>query len=272
VVIGGGPTGVELAGMLPDITRFAFAGEFRRIDPGRTRVVLIEGGDRLLPTFAPSASARARADLASLGVDVRLDARVTRVEPDAVYLGADRIPAAGIFWAAGNSASTLGRSLGVPLDRTGRVLVEGDLSIPGHPEVFVIGDLAAVPLPDGGWVPGVAPAAAQMGAVAAENVVRTLRNEARRTFVYRDRGQLATIGRRRAVAQFGRRVFTGAPAWFLWLFVHVLYLAGFRNRLAVLIEWAYAYLTYRRGARLITQDAASLSETRARHGDVRHSA
>jgi NADH:quinone reductase (non-electrogenic) len=271
VIIGGGPTGVELAGMLPDITRFAFPGEFRRIDPGRTRVVLIEGGDRLLPTFAPSASARALADLASLGVEVRLDARVTRVEADAVYLDAERIPADGIFWAAGNSASALGRTLGVPVDRAGRVLVEGDLSIPGHPEVFVVGDLAAVPLPGGGWVPGVAPAATQMGAVAAENVKRTLRGEARQVFTYRDRGQLATIGRRRAVAQFGRRVFTGAPAWFLWLFVHILYLAGFRNRLAVLIEWAYAYLTYRRGARLITQDAASLFETRARD-EVRRSA
>ena len=271
-VIGGGPTGVELAGMLPDITRFAFPGEFRRIDPRRTRVLLIEGGPRLLPTFAPSASARAHADLASLGVEVRLSARVTRVDADAVYLGAERIPADGIFWAAGNSASPLGGTLGAPVERDGRVLVNADLSIPGHPEVFVIGDLAAVPSPGGGWVPGVAPAATQMGAVAAENIMHTLRGEPRRIFVYRDRGQLATIGRRRAIAQFGRRVIAGAPAWFLWLFVHILYLAGFRNRLAVLMEWGYAYLTYRRGARLISEDAASLTASRANRDDTRRSA
>ena len=272
VVIGGGPTGVELAGMLPDITRFAFPGEFRRVDPARTRVLLLEGGPRLLPTFAASASARALEDLVALGVEVRLSTRVTRVDADAVYLDAERVAADGIFWAAGNSASPLGRTLGVPLDRTGRVVVEPDLSVPGHPEVFVVGDLAAAALPDGGFAPGVAPAATQMGAVAADNIIRTLRGEPRRAFVYHDRGQLATIGRRRAVAQFGRRVISGAPAWFLWLFVHILYLAGFRNRLAVLIEWGYAYLTYGRGARLITEDAVKLSEAHGRGEPARRSA
>jgi NADH dehydrogenase len=264
VVIGGGPTGVELAGMLPDITRLAFPDEFRHIDTRRTRILLIEGGPRLLPTFLPSASAQTRDDLAALGVEVRVQAQVTRVEADAVYLGDERIAADAVFWAAGNSASPLGRTLGVPVDRAGRVLVEPDLSVPGHAEVFVIGDLAAVPLAGGGFVPGVAPAATQMGAVAADNVLRTLRGEPRRRFEYRDRGQLATIGRRKAVAQFGRRFVTGLPAWLLWLFVHVLYLAGFRNRLTVLIEWAYAYLTYKRGARLITEDAARLAELRAK--------
>jgi len=264
VVVGGGPTGVELAGMLPDITRFAFRGEFRRIDTRRTRVVLLEGGARLLPTFLPSLSARALDDLVALGVEVRLQAKVTRVEADAVCLGSERLAADAVFWAAGNSASPLGRTLGVDVDQSGRVLVEPDLSIPGHPDVFVIGDLAAVPLAAGGFVPGVAPAATQMGAVAADNIARTLRGEARRRFEYRDRGQLATIGRRKAVAQFGRRVVTGAPAWLLWLFVHILYLAGFRNRLTVLIEWAYAYLTYKRGARLIAEDAAWLADARAK--------
>jgi len=263
-VIGGGPTGVELAGMLPDITRFAFPDEFRRIDTRRTRVLLLEGGARLLPTFLPSLSAHALADLGALGVEVRLQAKVTRVDADAVYLDSERIAADGVFWAAGNSASPLGRTLGVALDRMGRVLVEPDLSVPGYADVFVIGDLAAVPLAGGGFVPGVAPAATQMGAIAADNILRTVRGETRRRFEYHDRGQLATIGRRKAVAQFGRHVVTGGPAWLLWLFVHILYLAGFRNRLTVLIEWAYAYLTYKRGARLIAEDVTALTEARAK--------
>ena len=272
VVIGGGPTGVELAGMLPDVTRFAFPEEFRRIDTRRTRVLLIEGGPRLLPTFAASASTRALADLTALGVDVRLDAKVTGVDADAVHLGAERIAADAVFWAAGNAASSLGRTLGAPVDRMGRVLVARDLSVPGHPEVFVIGDLAASALREGGFAPGVAPAAKQMGAAAADNILRSLRGDRRRAFHYRDRGQLATIGRRKAVAQFGRRVVAGGPAWLLWLFVHLLYLVGFRNRLTVLIEWAYAYLTYKRGARLIPQDAASISGTLSRRDTERRSA
>ena len=272
VVIGGGPTGVELAGMLPDITRFAFAGEFRHVDTRHTRVVLIEGGPRLLPTFAPSASARAHEDLRALGVEVHLNTKVTSVEPDAVCLGTERIPADAVFWAAGNTASSLGRTLGVDVDRMGRVLVEPDLSIPGHPEVFVIGDLAAARLPGGGFAPGVAPAATQMGAVAADNIVRTLRGAPRRSFTYRDRGQLATIGRRKAVAQFGHRVIAGGVAWLLWLFVHILYLAGFRNRLTVLIEWGYAYLTYKRGARLIAEDVSHLTEAHAARVPSRRSA
>ena len=264
VVVGGGPTGVELAGMLPEITREAMRREFRRVDTRRTEVILLEGGPRVLPTFPLELSERAHRDLQALGVDVRTGARVVRLEPDAVHLdGGERIVARTVFWAAGNAASPLGRSLGVPLDRTGRVLVNPDLSIPGHPEVFVVGDLAAVPMPAGDWVPGVAPAATQEGETAARNIVRTLAGEPRANFAYRDRGSLATIGRHRAVAHLGRLRIGGYAAWFLWLFVHILYLAGFRNRLTVLIQWAYAYMTYQRGARLITDDDAARTQPRA---------
>lgn len=252
VVVGAGPTGVELAGMLPEITRHAMSGEFRTIDPGRARVVLLEGGPRVLPTFPPHLSARAQRDLESLGVEVRTNARVTRVTREGVEFGGERIATRAVFWAAGNVASPLGRSLGAPLDRMGRVLVEADLSVPGHPEIFVIGDLAAVRADDGEWVPALAPAATQAGRVAADNIVRTLEGRSRVPFRYRDKGSLATIGRHRAIARFGRITLSGRFAWLLWLFVHILYLVGFRNRASVLVEWAYAYFTYQRGARLIT--------------------
>jgi NADH dehydrogenase len=253
VVIGGGPTGVELAGILPTIVRGPMREEFRRIDTRKARVILLEGGPRVLPSFPDSLSAHAFEDLRDLGVDVRTDTLVTRVEPGAVWIGDERIATATVLWAAGNSASALGQSLGVPLDRAGRVLVEPDLSIAGHPEVFVVGDLAAYPWEGGDapWVPGVAPAANQEGAAAARNLRRTLAGEARRPFRYRNKGNLATIGRHRAVADFGRVRISGFLAWWLWLFVHILYLAGFRNRLSVLIEWGYAYFTFQRGSRLI---------------------
>jgi NADH:quinone reductase (non-electrogenic) len=253
VVIGGGPTGVELAGILPTIVRGPMREEFRRIDTRKARVILLEGGPRVLPSFPESLSAHALEDLRDLGVDVRTDTLVTRVEPGAVWIGDERIATATVLWAAGNSASALGQSLGVPLDRAGRVLVEPDLSIAGHPEVFVVGDLAAYPWEGGDapWVPGVAPAANQEGAAAARNLRRTLAGEARRPFRYRNKGNLATIGRHRAVADFGRVRISGFLAWWLWLFVHILYLAGFRNRLSVLIEWGYAYFTFQRGSRLI---------------------
>ena len=255
VIVGGGPTGVELAGMIPEITREAMRREFRRVDTRRAQVILLEGGPRVLPTFPPELSERAHRDLEALGVEVRTGARVVRIEPSAVHLdGGERIVARTVFWAAGNVASPVARSLGAPLDRMGRVLVRPDLSVPGHPEIFVVGDLAAVPMPDGQWVPGVAPAATQEGETAARNILRTLAGERRVDFAYRDRGSLATIGRHRAVAHLGRLRIGGYAAWFLWLFVHILYLAGFRNRLTVLIEWAYAYVTYQRGARLITDD------------------
>jgi len=251
-VVGGGPTGVELAGIVPDVTRHALRGEFRRIDTSAARIVLVEAGPRVLPSFPPALSERARRDLQALGVEVRTGAPVTLVTSEAVYVGAERLATHTVFWAAGNTASPLGRTLGVPVDRAGRVLVRPDLSIPGHPEVFVVGDLAATAGADGALVPGVAPAAMQAGRAAARNILKALRGEPPKPFRYRDKGNLATIGRHRAVADFGRFQVTGYAAWWLWLFVHILYLAGFRNRLSVLFEWGYAYLTYRRGARLIT--------------------
>jgi NADH dehydrogenase len=253
VVIGGGPTGVELAGILPTIVRGPMREEFRRIDTRKTRVILLEGGPRVLPSFPESLSTRALRDLQDLGVEVRTDTLVTRVEPGAVWIGGERLPTGTVLWAAGNSASSLGESLRAPLDRAGRVLVEPDLSVPGHPEVFVVGDLAAFPWQGGDapWVPGVAPAATQEGAAAARHLRRTLAGKPRWPFRYRNKGNLATIGRHRAVADFGRVRISGFVAWWLWLFVHILYLAGFRNRLSVLIEWGYAYFTFQRGSRLI---------------------
>lgn len=252
VVVGAGPTGAELAGVLPVIARKALAPDFREIDAADTRVILLEAGERVLPAFPERLSSRARRDLEDLGVEVRTGAQVTGVDQRGVLVGEERIEARTVFWAAGNEASSLARDLGVELDRAGRVLVEPDLSVPGHPEVFVVGDLAAVGQ-NGGFVPWVAPAANQQGGHAAHNILRDLRGEPRRRFRYRDKGNLATIGRNRAIADFGWLRITGTPAWFLWLFVHVLYLVGFRNRASVLLQWAYAYFTYQRGVRLITR-------------------
>ena len=252
VIVGGGPTGVELAGILPEVARHGIARDFRRIDTRRTRVILLEGGPRVLPSFAEWISERARRDLTELGVEVRTGALVTRIEPDAVYVGDERIACRTVFWAAGNAASPLAKSLGAPLDRVGRVMVRPDLSVPEHPEIFVAGDIAAVMRDDGTLVPGVAPAANQEGRAAAQNLLRTLGGEPRKPFRYHDKGNLATIGRHRAVAQFGKLGVSGYLAWWLWLIVHILYLAGFRNRLVVLVEWGYAYVTYHRGARVIT--------------------
>jgi NADH dehydrogenase len=252
VVVGGGPTGVELSGAFPLIARKALRRDFRRIDTARTRVILLEGGPRLLPSFPEKLAENARRALTELGVEVHRSSVVTKIEPDAVCVGDERIESKTIFWAAGNAASPLGRFLGVPLDGVGRVLVEPDLSIPGHPEVFVVGDMAAVKREDGRLVPGVAPAANQEGRRAARNVRLLMRGEKTAPFRYRNKGDLATIGRSRAIADFGKVWFTGRPAWFLWLTVHITYLIGFRNRLSVLLQWAYAYFTYQRGVRLIT--------------------
>jgi len=252
VVIGGGPTGVELAGLIPDVLR-GIRRDFRRIDPTRTRVVLIEGGPRLLAAFPQEISDRALADLHSLGVEVRLNSVVARVEPGVACLGSGEcIETRTIFWAAGNAASPLGKMLGVPLDRAGRVIVEPDLSVPGHPEVFVIGDMATLKDSRGVQVPWVAPAANQEGKRAADNVTRRIRDEKSVPFRYRNKGNLATIGRYKAVADFGSFRVTGWIAWWFWLFVHIMYLVGFRNRLSVLLQWAYSYFTYQRGVRLIT--------------------
>jgi NADH dehydrogenase len=256
VIVGGGPTGVELAGFIPDIARHALRPDFRRANVLETRVLLLEGGPRVLPSFPESLSQSAREDLERLGVRVRTNAMVTRVEEDAVDIGDERIPTRTIFWAAGNAASPLARSLGAPLDRAGRVLVEPDLSVPGHPEILVVGDLAAVKDKHGEWVPGVAPAANQMGWDAAGSVLASLAGKPRAPFKYFDKGNLATIGRHRAVAHVGPLKLHGHIAWFMWLFIHILYLAGFRNRVTVLVQWAYAYLTWQRGVRIIANYAA----------------
>jgi NADH dehydrogenase len=251
VIVGGGPTGVELAGMLPTIARHALARDFRRIHPSESRVVLLEGGSKILAAYPDSLSDHARRDLTNLGVDVRTGALVSDIGPHHVTVTGERIHAHTILWAAGNAASPLGRDLHTRQDRAGRVEVEPDLSIPGHREVFVIGDLAAV-VSKGVPVPGVAPAAMQMGTATAKNIRRDLEHRDRVAFVYRNKGDLATIGRYRAIANFGRLQVTGSLAWWFWLLLHIMYLAGFRNRASVLIEWAYSYFTYERGARLIT--------------------
>ena len=253
VVIGGGPTGVELAGMIPDIARRALRPDFRHIDTAATRVVLLEGGSRLLPAFPENLSARTREDLEALGVEVRTGAMVTNVTDSAVFIGDERIPTHTVMWAAGNAATPLTRDLHTPLDRAGRVPILPDLSVPGRPEIFVVGDAATIES-RGKAVPGVAQGAMQMGTLVARNIASDLANRPRRTFRYIDKGNLATIGRNRAVADFGSVTFSGFPAWILWIFIHILYLAGFRNRATVLVEWAYAYFTYQRGARLLGQE------------------
>jgi NADH dehydrogenase len=253
VVVGGGPTGVELAGILPDIAHHSMLDDFRNFDPRDTKILLLEGGPRLLTAFEPDLAARAQRDLEGLGVEVRLDAIVTRIEKDAVYVGDLRIPTRTVLWAAGSQASPLARTLDVPLDRAGRVLVEPDLSVPGYPNIFVAGDLAAVNRENGELVPAVAPAANQMGKLAAQNIKRLLADLPTLTFKYRDKGNLATIGRYRAIAEIGKVKLRGQIAWWFWLFIHLMYLATFRNRVSVLIEWAYSYLTYQRGSRLLTE-------------------
>jgi NADH:ubiquinone reductase (H+-translocating) len=255
IIVGGGPTGVELAGTLAEISRHVLGHEFRSITPRATRIVLLEGGPRILPDYPPDLSRSAEEQLRNLGVEVHTSAMVTKVEPAAVWMGQTRLDAAVILWAAGVSASPLGRRLGALVDRAGRVLVRPDLSVPGHPEIFVIGDLAALrDEKSGQMLPGVAPVAIQQGAATARNIERDLDREPRRDFHYFDKGSLATIGRSAAVGQFGKVHISGLLAWLSWLFVHIFFLIGFRNRIMVLLEWAWSYFTYERGARLITGD------------------
>jgi NADH dehydrogenase len=251
VVVGGGPTGVELAGTFRDFARMTLARDFRHIDPRNARVVLVQGEPRVLPPYAEELSESAKRQLEALGVEVRTNSLVTGIDARGVWIGDERILARTVLWAAGVAASPLGRALGVPLDRAGRVMVERDLTIPGHPDVYVVGDLAHFDQ-DGEPVPGVAPAAMQMGKHAAINVLRSLEGRPREPFRYVDKGSLATIGRGAAVAQIGRYKVSGVVAWLLWLFVHIFFLIGFRNRVMVLLEWAWSYLSYDRGARLIT--------------------
>jgi NADH dehydrogenase len=253
VVVGAGPTGVELAGAISDIAGRHLMKEFRGIDPRQSRIILLEGGPRVLPVYPEDLSASAERQLKDMGVEVRTNAMVTNIEADAVSVGKEKIPASVILWGAGVSASPLGRMLGVPVDKAGRVIVERDLTVPGHPEVFVTGDLASARRHNGQPVPGVAPAAIQMGKFAARQIKRAAEGKPRENFEYLDKGSLATIGRSRAVADLGKLHISGYFAWLAWLFIHLLFLIGFRNRLFVMIEWAWAYLTYNHSARLITE-------------------
>ncbi len=252
VVIGAGPTGVELAGALSEIARQTLIRDFRTIRPEAARVILLEGRERVLPPYPPDLSEKARKQLEDLGVEVITNALVTDVNDREVRMGERVIPTRTVLWGAGVQASPLARSLGVPLDRAGRVLVEPDLTIPGHKDVFVLGDLAAVQQYDGSLVPGVAPAAIQEGQHTALNLERAVAGQPLRAFKYRDKGSLATIGRAAAVADLGRFHFGGFFAWMAWLLIHIFFLIGFRNRFLVITQWAWAYFTYQRGARLIT--------------------
>jgi NADH dehydrogenase len=254
VVVGGGATGVEMAGTMTEIGRYTLNGEYRRIDSRRARVVLVEGSDRVLPPYSPDLSEKARLQLVQLGVDVRTGCKVTAIDKDGVtYTGSngeERLAAKTVIWSAGVAASPIGKTLGVQVDRAGRVPVGPDLTIPGHPEVYVVGDLASA-TSDGKPVPGVSPAAKQMGRTAARNILLRMRGKPPETFHYKDYGSLATIGRKSAVAQVGKIKFSGFPAWLFWLFVHVYFLIGFRSRLMVLTDWAWAYFTFKRNARLV---------------------
>jgi NADH dehydrogenase len=251
VIVGAGPTGVELAGALAEVAKQSLSRDFRRIDPKRARILLLEGGPRVLPSYDEELSRSGQEQLESLGVEVRTNAKVTRLDSTGAWLGMEKIEAHTILWAAGVQASPLARSLGAPLDRAGRVKVTPTLTLPDHPEVFVVGDLATLEQ-DGKPVPGVAPAAMQMGRHAADSIDRVLHHETPKPFRYWDKGSLATIGRSRAVGAIGKLKLTGFVAWLGWLFIHIMYLVGFRNRVLVMIQWAWAYLTYQRGARLIT--------------------
>lgn len=257
VVVGGGPTGVELAGALGEISRFTLGTDFRRIDPRRTRVVLIEAGKRVLAGFSEEASAHALRDLEKLGVSVWTGTRVTEVNEEGVVMGQERVRAATVIWAAGVKPSRLNATLGTPLDGAGRVVVNPDLSLPGHAEAFVCGDQAAF-LQDGQPLPGLAPVAMQQGRHAARNILRLARGESTEPFRYKDKGIMATIGRSRAVVQYGKLLLFGFPAWLAWLVVHIYYLIGFKNRFFVLIQWVWAYITFGRGARLIVSKSWKL--------------
>jgi NADH dehydrogenase len=251
-VIGGGPTGVELAGALAELAKFVLDRDFRHIDPADAKVRLLEAGPRILPTFAPDLADSAVAQLHELGVEVRTGARVTSIAHGEVQLGDERLPCSVVLWAAGVRAQPLTATLGVPLDKMGRVFVDRDLTIPGHPRVFAIGDAARFGGPDDEPLPGVSPVAMQQARTAAKSIKRALAGKELVAFHYLDKGSLATIGRRRAIAQIDRMHLTGFVAWLAWLVIHIFYLIGFKNRLVVLITWAWSYVTYRRGARLVT--------------------
>lgn len=254
VVIGAGPTGAELAGALSEIAHHTLVSDFRRFDSKEARVLLLEGMDRVLPPYPPDLSAKAQEQLERLNIEVRTGTRVTGIDEGGVWVGEERIEARTVVWAAGVAASPLGASLGVPLDRAGRVKVEKDLSIAGHPECQVVGDLTSFQQ-DGANIPGIAPAAIQQGQHAARNILRSLQGKPVTEFRYRDKGSMATLGRKAAVAVMGKLHLSGLAAWLAWLLVHIFFLIGFRNRFVVLFEWAWAYLTYQRSARLILHES-----------------
>jgi NADH dehydrogenase len=254
VIVGGGPTGVEVAGAVAEVRRFALAKDFRHIDPREATVVLLEGGPRILASYPPELSERAKADLRHLGVEVRENTYVTNIVPDAVEASGWRIPTTTVIWAAGNVASPLLKTLGVPLDDQGRAPVQPDCTIAGHPEVFVLGDAAAMPdaRMSGGLVPATCPAAIQMGQYTAKAILATVAGKQRVPFSFWNKGELAVIGRGRAVGHTGKLRFKGLLAWLMWVFIHIAYLIGFRNRVLVLLQWAWSYVTYARGSRIIT--------------------
>ncbi len=275
LIVGGGPTGVELAGAIGEIANDVMHGEFRSIDPNEARILLVEGGPRILATFAPDLSKAAEKSLIELGVRTRVNVRVTEINSQGARIhtdqGEDFISARTVLWAAGVQAAEITLRLrdraGAKLDRSGRVMVDADCAIPGHPEIFVAGDVAHCTQADGTLVPGVAPAAMQMGRYAAKTIIRRLNHEATPPFKYFDKGSLAVIGRAAGVAQFGDFHFHGLLAWLLWLFVHLMYLVSFQNRLVVFVRWGFSYLTYNRGARLIT--GATASEVREQETALR---
>lgn len=257
VIVGGGPTGVELAGAIAEISRQVMVSDFRNIDPREARIILLEAGPQILASYPEKLAKKAEASLRRLGAEVRPNSPVIDIQASRIVLNGEEIHAETILWAAGVKASPLGRSLGVPLDRAGRVLVESDLAVPGHPEIFVIGDLAAFLNQQGKLLPGVCPVAIQEGRHVAQCIQDDCRGRLRQPFHYVDKGALATIGRAAAVADFGKIRLSGPLAWLAWLFIHIFFLIGFRNRFIVLFEWAWAYLTFQRGARLITGDIHS---------------
>lgn len=270
VVVGGGPTGVELAGAIADIARQALAKDFKAIDTRKTKVILFEGSDRVLGTFASKLSESAKQQLEQIGVDVRLKSFVTEIKPGCVKVGDDWIDCDVVVWATGVAASPLGKALGVETDKAGRVHVEPDLTIKGSPNIFVIGDMASLLQKDGDPVPGVSPAAMQMGTFAAKAILGDLKAKPRETFEYWDKGTMATIGRSKAIAQAAGFHFKGFIAWLMWLFLHVFFLIGFKNRIAVIFDWTWAYLTRERSARLITGDADEMRDA-MRFLEARHS-
>jgi NADH dehydrogenase len=254
VIIGGGPTGVEMAGAIAEIARHTLARDFRHIDPSSARVVLIEGESQVLATFPEDLRTSAMKQLQDLGVEIRTGVRATDLTEAGLRVGDEFIPCRVKIWAAGNTASFVGKSLGVPVDRVGRVIVQDDLTIPGHPEVQVIGDLANFTGKDGKSLPGVSPVAMQQGRHAARNILNMIEGRKPQRFWYFDKGSMATIGRNKAVADLRLLHLSGLPAWVAWAFVHILFLVGFRNRVVVLVQWAWAYFTFNKGARLITRN------------------